>query len=324
MEKAPLTNIVTTDPKIHIQGINPKSTIRINPLVLSEHVACSHYLDKTRVKFLHLNLSGTTSFNPGRTDVCMLFFQISGSCRMESSERNNPVDVQAQEMLFIPAGSYLKVTGAPEGECLILRFTEFSFCENLTLQNLAQQIGTIHPEFESYPIAPPLEEFVRNMTFYTDNQINCAHLQQIKQDECFILMRLCYTKGMLARIFAPLLCDENLVLKMKIQRFAAQTHTIAELAARCEMTEITMKRKIQKLFGIPAYRWMLKQRNRQILYDLRSGRTPKEICFSYEYSSLSNFAAYCKRQFGLPPTQIIKLSQEEYSKLQQRLRIESF
>lgn len=324
MKKQLQQNDEIISPNFKLQGLSSMNSFKVHPLAMSEHVACSHYLDKNQVRFLHLSLTQVTPLDPGRSESCMLFFLISGSCRVETSELDNPIEVQSGKMLFIPAGSCLKAFGAPEGECLLLRFTEFSFCENLTLQNLAQQIGSVMPEFTPYPIAPPLAAFLGNMIFYTDNQINCSHLQQIKQDECFILMRICYSKEMLARIFAPLLCDENLLLKMKIQRFAAQTHTISDLATRCKMTEITMKRKIRKLFGIPAYRWMLRQRNRQILFDLRSGRTPKEICFSYGYSSLSNFAAYCKRQFGLPPTQIIKLPQGEYTKLLQSINNESF
>lgn len=297
-------------------------TPRVSPTVLQEHVVCSHYLDKTQVKFLHLRITPEMPFIPPRTEASMLFFLVSGCCRVETSERGDSIEVQAGQLLFITAGCYFKATGAPIGECLLLRFTEFSFCENLTFQSLAPYAENLKPTVEPYDIAPPLTLFLRNMMFYTDNQINCTHLQQIKQDECFILMRICYTKEMLARIFAPLLCDKDLALKMKIQRFAAHARTIAELAAHCKMTEITIKRKIKALFGFTAYQWMLQQRNRQILFDLRNGMTPKEICFSYSYPSQSNFASYCKRQFGFTPTQITQMPQEEYTKLQHRIQHE--
>lgn len=311
---------------LQLQGLTPDSgnTYPIPPEALKEHVACSHYLDKTLLKFIHLHLSADKIFAPNRNEASMILFLIAGTCRVVTSERNESLLIKAGQMIFISAGCHFSALGAPNAEGVLLRFTEFSFCENLTLQSLARQNPVADPLLEPHVIAPPLAIFLKNMIFYTDNQINCAHLQQIKQDECFILMRICYTKEELARIFAPLLCSRDLVLKMKMQRFAAQARTIAELAARCEMTEITMKRKIKALFGIPAYRWMLRQRNRQILFDLRNGVTPKEICFSYDYSSLSNFTAYCKRQFGLSPSQIIKLSDTEYSELQQKLHNESF
>lgn len=300
-------------------GIVPTTvdTYSIPPAALKEHVACSHYLDKTHLKFIHLHLTDETHFTPNRNESSMLFFLIAGACRVETSERGETIDIKEGQLIFITAGCHFKATGHPHGECIILLFNEFSFCENLTLQNLAQQVNEEYPLLEPHDMALPLKAFLKGMVFYTDNQINCAHLQQIKQDECFILMRICYTKEELARIFAPLLCSRDLVLKMKIQRFAAQARTIAELAARCEMTEITMKRKIKALFGMSAYQWMLKQRNRQILFDLRNGLTPKEICFTYDYPSLSNFAAYCKRQFGFSPSQIINMTQDEYIKLQQ-------
>lgn len=304
---------------LKFQGLVPVNTIRIHPIAINDHISCPHYLDKKEVKFLHLTLTAEAPYSIEKVESYVLFFLLSGRCFVKSSEVDNPIEVQAGKMLFIPAGGNLTISGAPIGECILLRFTEFSFCDNLSLQNLAQQTGFINPDLEAYPIAPPLMAFLHNIIFYTDNQINCYHLQQMKQDECFILMRICYSKEVLARIFAPLLCDEDLVLKMKIQRYASQIHTVTELADRCEMSEVTMKRKIRKLFGVPAYKWILRQRNRQILYDLRNGRTPKEICFSYDYSSLSNFAAYCKRQFGLPPSRIIKLSVDEYQKLQQRV-----
>lgn len=294
-------------------------TFRLYPTALDEHVSCSRYLDHSQLKFQHLLLTPETAFDPGRTETCMILFVLSGTCRVESSECDDSVDLRADEMIFVVAGSCFTAHGAPACGCLLLRFTEFSFCEMLTLQNLAQEIAAPRPQFEPFPVAPPLRSFLRGMTFYTDNNVNCSHLQQIKQDECFILMRLCYPKAELARIFAPLLYDKEIVLRMKIQRFAARTHSLAELAARCEMTEITMKRKIRKFFGLSPYQWMLRQRNRQILFDLRSGRTPKEICYSYAFTSLGNFATYCKRQFGLPPTQIKALSQEDYAELQRRL-----
>lgn len=307
-----------------LQGLIPANAIKIHPIAINDHISCPHYLDKSEIKFLHLNLTPDDPYHLEKTEAYMLIFLLSGRCFVDSSELDNSFEIQAGEMLFIPVGGCLSISGHPTGECIILRFTEFSFCDNLSLQNLAQQVGIVKPELEAYPIAPPLMAFLHNLVFYTDNKINCFHLQQMKQDECFILMRICYSREILARIFAPLLCGDDLILKMKIQRFASQIHTVTELAERCEMTEITMKRKIRKLFGIPAYKWILKQRNRQILYELRNGRTPKEICFSYDYSSLSNFAAYCKRQFGLPPSKIIKLSPEEYRELQQRVYDEPF
>lgn len=300
----------------------PVKTFSIHPIALQEHLVCPHYMDNTQTKFIHLRLTEENSFGPQKTETSMLFFLISGSCRVDTSERGDSMELQAGQMLFVTAGYYFKATGAPKGDCLLLRFNDFSFCENLTLQNLAQYVGNVRSEFEPYAIAPPLDMFLRNMVFYTDNHINCSHLQQIKQDECFILMRICYTKEVLARMFAPLLCNKDLELKMKIQRFAVKARTIAELAELCKMTEITMKRKIKSLFGLSAYRWMRDQRNHQILFDLRNGILPKEICFSYGYSSLSNFTAYCKRQFGMTPTQIRQLTQEEYTKLQQRIQDE--
>lgn len=300
------------------QDLMPTHAVKVHPLAMREHVTCPHYLDRSQVRFQHLHLSAETPFDPGRKESCMLLFLMGGCCQIKTSETGVPIKISAGELFFITAGSCFQAVGAPEGECILLHFTEFSFCENLTLQGLAQQTVLKEPQLGPFPIAAPLAAFLRNMIFYTDNQINCSHLQQIKQDECFILMRICYTKEILAQVFAPLLCDKNLLLKMKIQRFAAQTHTIAELAARCEMTEITMKRKIPVLFGISAHQWMLRQRNRQILFDLRNGHTPKEICFTYNYSSLSNFTAYCKRQFGFTPSQIIRLPQKEYTELQQK------
>lgn len=315
-ERRPKANMSSVQP-LPDKGPVPMDTFTLPPSALKEHVACSHYLDKTHLKFIHLHLTDETHFTPNRNESSMLFFLISGACRVETSERGETIDIKEGQLIFITAGCHFKATGHPQGECVILRFNDFSFCENLTLQNLAQQVNEAYPLLEPHDMALPLKAFLKGMVFYTDNQINCAHLQQIKQDECFILMRVCYTRKVLARIFAPLLCDRDLVLKMKIQQFAAQARSITELAARCEMTEITMKRKIKALFGMSAYQWMLKQRNRQILFDLRNGLTPKEICFTYDYSSLSNFTAYCKRQFGFSPSQIIKMSQEEYIKLQQ-------
>lgn len=319
MNIQPQTDVEKKDAGCKFQGLVPANAVRVYPIAINDHVSCPHYLDKKEVKFLHLTITAEAPYSIEKVESFVLFFLLSGRCLVKTSEVDNPIDVQAGKMLFISAGGNLTISGAPVGECILLRFTEVSFCDNLSLQNLAQQTGFIKPDFETCPIAPPLMAFLHNIIFYTDNQVNCYHLQHIKQNECFILLRICYSKEMLARIFAPLLCEKDLILKMKIQRFASQIHTVTELADRCEMSEVKMKRKIRKLFGIPAYKWILRQRNRQILYDLRNGRTPKEICFLYDYSSLSNFAAYCKRQFGLPPSRIIKLSVDEYQKLQQRV-----
>lgn len=295
-------------------------TPHLEPSYLKEHVVCSHYLDRREVKFLHLHLTPQTPLTLGSNETCMLLFVLSGTCQVLSSERENAVEVETHRMTFLTAGQRFTLTSHTAGECLILRFTEFSFCEMLTLQNLTLLAPATAAVSTIVPIAPALQSFLRNMCFYTDNQIHCAHLQQIKQDECFILLRICYPKQVLAQLFAPLLCNHDLSLRMKIQQYAAQAHTIGELAARCALTEITLKRKIQKFFGISPYKWMMKQRNRQILYDLRSGHTLKETCYTYRFSSLGNFTAYCKRQFGLPPSKIILLSPDEYTKLLEKVR----
>lgn len=295
-------------------------TPRIEPSHLEEHIACSHYLGHQEVKFLHVHLTPNSPYTIGNNETCMLLFLLSGSCRMVSSEQEKVVEMESLQMTFLTAGQQSTIISQTPSECFILRFTEFTFCEMLTLQNLTQLTPEMGTEGSTVPIAPALQAFLQNMRFYIDNRIHCTHLQQIKQDECFILLRICYSKPVLAQLFAPLLSNHDLSLRMKIQQYAAHAHTLGELASRCALTEITLKRKIQKFFGVSPYQWMLKQRNRQILYDLRSGHTLKETCYTYKFSSLGNFTAYCKRQFGFPPSKIIQLTPEEYTKLIEKIR----
>lgn len=228
-------------------------------------------------------------------------------------------------MTCLPPEEHMQLYADSDCEYLVILFHEFTGCDAISLRDIAAMYrrcsgntgATELPPARTERILPPLRKFLRMAVFYAETGVKCATLHELYAQECFILISICYSKERVARLFEPLLGDET-ILRTRIMAMAPIVRNTLELAQACNLSEASLKRKMKALFGKPPYRWLLEQRNRKILFELGSKIPIKEVCFRNQFPSQANFAAYCKRNFGLTPSQIVSATPENIALLKQK------
>lgn len=289
------------------------------------HCACPHFLRDTQTRFMLRRVPRGGVFVKESITVSLLLFMFRGKAHIRSISDIHGFDIRAGEMTCLPPGEHMQLYAHTDCEYLVVLFHDFKGCGAISLQDIArmhrmrtENTGTpALPPARTERILPLLRDFLRMAVSYIDNGLQCATLQKLYVEECFVLISICYPPERVARLFEPLLGDD-VVLRTKILALAPRVRNTLELAAACSLSETSLKRKMKTLFGKPPYQWLLEQRNRKILFELRSNMPIKEVCFRNRFPSQANFAAYCKRNFRLTPSQIVTADAEIIALLKQK------
>lgn len=280
------------------------------------HLICTHYPDGDEIKFTHLTLDNKHNVLQRVPKKCVLVFVIGGTAGIQTSAHPFELDVPAGELICIPPGHAMAIWGKPECELILLYFSKLNSCGGNLLQELAKEADgkEVTGVLRSYPIVPPLSMFLQGLIFYIDNKIHCVNLQNIKQEECLSIIRICYSHADQRGIFSSIL-SKDIMLRLKIMQTADSVCSVKELAHVCELSEATLKRKMQQLFGVSPYQWLLSKRNRNILFNLRRGEDLQEVATRYQFYSVRNLSRYCRRYFGVSASEISRLENDRYTEI---------
>lgn len=233
----------------------PFKPLNMNILYLEEHLACKNYMFKTHSQFKHFLLNKEDEFEFNSKSENIFLFMLKG--RIELENFNGQV-ILLEESQMISLGYAFEYIGKTleNSEFLLLVFNQpqilcdtFSFLEMRKYLPKKSQIPNI------LPILPAITSFLQSMIFYLENQMYCAHLQDIKQSEWLFLMRAFYTKEENAAFFSPFLEEKNgflLILKAK----ANGATSVKELAESCNMTTKTLTRNFKKYLNTTPKKWL--------------------------------------------------------------------
>lgn len=289
------------------------------------HCICPHALVGVQSQFKLRRIPGGEVFVNDSITTSLLLLMFQGKAHIRSISDIHGFEINAGEMTCLPPGEHMQFCAHTDCEYLVVPFHAFKGCGAISLQELAR-MHKMREEEGGDPsqaptrclrIHPMLQNFLRMAVAYVDSGLQCAKLQELYVEECFVLISICYPAELVSRLFEPLLGDD-VVLRSKLLALAPTVRNTLELAKECGLSETSLKRKMKALFGKPPYQWLIEQRNRMILFELRSNIPIKEVCFRNQFASQANFAAYCKRNFGLTPSQIVAADSDTIDVLKQK------
>lgn len=274
-------------------------------LYIDEHLSCQNYMTSIDRGFKYLELTENCEFNEEHTSKNYLLFFLKGEFILHYGQFHNRI-FHAGNMVLIPRSSHLKIT--PQTDSLLLSMffdTPEGNCDKQVLQSLSEICKKIEYNFESVVIRYPLTAYLEILTYCLKNKMNCLHLHHLMQQEFFFLLRGFYTKQEIAILFYPIIGKE-IDFKDFVLRNYTKVNSIEQLISLSNMGRSSFFTKFNKVFGMTAKQWILKQKDQQILERIMESRVCiKDIVEEFGFDSPINFTRYCKQHFGDTPKRLI-------------------
>lgn len=147
----------------------------------------------------------------------------------------------------------------------------------------------------------PLALFIEGLTFYLDDNNLCKELSIPKRKELVYLLNTYYPLKELSSFYYPVLAYRN-TFKYFITQNYMKARNVEELAVLSGHSISSFRRIFKATFNEPAYQWILKQKQKDVLSDLENpGLSISDICYKYDFDTLSHFSHFCKSNFGKSP-----------------------
>ena len=141
---------------------------------------------------------------------------------------------------------------------------------------------------------------------YLKEGIYSTNLFELKRQELFYLFFYYYSKSDLVQ-FLDCVLSRDIQFKNLVVSNYLHTKDVQELAKLANYSTSGFIKKFQKCFNDSPYKWMQKQKAKQIAVEIYQGiKSLQEIANEYNFSSYQHFSVFCKTQLGAPPTAILE------------------
>jgi len=237
----------------------------------------------------------------------MIFFVIMGSVGIKIND-GKPHSVFSHEMFFAHFDNFYAITILEQTQLIVCHapieawFTEQKWIESLVLDDKNDE----DDEFFKLPINRVIICFLSLMELYLKEGIRSSDFFESKRQELIFLLFHFYDANSLVRFLQNIL-TKDIQFKNFVMKNFFNAHNVQELANLANYSTSGFIKKFQKCFNESPYKWMQKQRAKQISNDINRGiKSLQEIANDYKFSSYQHFSVFCKAQLGAPPTQFLK------------------
>ncbi|MDR0536962.1 MAG: helix-turn-helix transcriptional regulator [Tannerellaceae bacterium] len=230
-----------------------------------------------------------------------LLFIIDGEMNISYNEFKNHL-CRAGEMVFIPQDALTRIEAFTDIKYLSMSFNNhIAIYDEVELHEL-REFEQERAIFHKLDIRTPLTEVIESIVFYQEHKISNTPLNEVKEKEIFLVLKVFYAKQELARFLKPLINPDADFKTLVINSYQG-SRNVEELAKRCNLSVRVFTRKFKSQFNDSPYRWILRQRGKQIKALLADKRIPMQtIVNDFGFSSPAHFTTYCKKQFGATPS----------------------
>ena len=210
-------------------------------------------------------------------------------------------------MVLIPRAATFSGRVIQSAKWLQMTFSlPHSGCDRLVLEGYQSYCSMIDYDFQPLDIREPLTKFIDLMIFYLRSGMNCGHLHEMKHAELFFSLRGFYKKEEIATLFYPLI-GKPLSFREQIAKWQNQEHSLTQLAADLNMSQIAFLRKFKEEFNETYFRWEMRRKCDLILADMTIPNiTIKEVMSRHGFYAAPNFNRFCKTNFGCTPTELMR------------------
>ena len=240
---------------------------------------------------------------------CILFL-LKGELSVNIGREHN-IHLLEHNMLLIPQHEENRVEGIVSAECLLLFWNkQITACDKMYFDSISRdKLG--ERDNCILLIRKPLLHVLRQLLIYLDAGLLCRHMHILKQQEIILVLRGFYTKPELASFFSG-----TSGVGRKFEDFVLENYrkvkSVKEFASLCCVSERSFNRKFQDCFNQSHYQWM-QERKAEIVREKVCDPDVafREIAMEFGFSSPAHLTCYCKRLFGLTPTELRSESKKD-------------
>lgn len=277
--------------------------MKSNLLYRNEHQNCTFFhKDDATFDFKHSE-KATEYTEQALTENLIILF-LKGSCQINSEYYNNQI-ITEKKMIVLRKGDFYDIHTYTNTFLLFFRFqTPTSSCA----KNILYSYNRPSEEYMGYilPIKKPIESYVQLLYYYISAGVKCEHLLDLKKDEFFLSLRWFYKKEDLAKFFSPILFCTCSFKKYILNNYD-HVKNVSELIEKSNMSKSAFYTRFKQEFGISAKQWLTRQlKNRISKKILDPEVTPKDLMNEFNFSSPKHLNLFCKSQFGMTPSELIK------------------
>ena len=244
-----------------------------------------------------------------------LVFIVKGSIQLTMNNDANKYMVHSSEMFIFQKDAYYTIQVMNQSHIITCLFQpEIFFSEQSLIDELIPLNQTNQESFIKLPINKTIKDYLILIQSYLKDNILSTSFFEAKRDELLFLLFYYYSKSDLAR-FLHFIAFENIRFKEFIINNYPHVKNVQELAALSNYSTSGFIKKFQRCFNESPYGWMQKQKAKQIVIEIKQGgKSLQEIANEYKFSSYQHFSSFCKKQLGVPPSNLLKTTKSEEKK----------
>ena len=241
----------------------------------------------------------------------MIFFVQTGSVcfKINGIETHS---VLSQEMVMAQIDNLYEITMLEQTHLIICHVPlEAWYTEQKWIEGLIPDDKKDFPEtFFKLPVKKMILRFFSLVDHYLKDGMRIPIFYKLKREELFFLLFHYYPKNDLAQFLQCVLSKDIQFKKFVVSNYL-HAGTVKELAKLANYSTSGFIKKFQRCFNDSPYKWMQKQRAKQISIDIYQGiKSLQEIANDYKFSSYQHFSVFCKAQFGASPTTIFRKTEK--------------
>lgn len=270
-----------------------------------EHQSCTHFR-KEDLTFDFRTTDGEEVFSARFIDNNVIVLFLEGTFRVSSLFFKDKV-IKEENMIAIPQGVSYKITASKNARLLFFNFqSPSSSCAKQILYSYKNEDRDIKCNGFSLKIKEPIEKYVELLNLYMSSGIKCEHLLEMKKDEFFLSLKWFYSKEDLIHFFYPI-HQNTCSFKKIILGNLDNVNNVSELIDLCNMSKSLFYKRFREEFGMSAKQWLIAHlKERMMKKILEPEITAKDLMNEFNFSSPEYLTLFCKKQFGMTPSQLIR------------------
>lgn len=257
-------------------------------------------LCSSRFEFLEFQRAETILL---KTESNKLIYVLNGHAEI-SYNQYDFISMSSADFILVPTSASLSIVAS--SSCKFVCF-EFEYIKdswiNKRLESLTNVLGSVSYTYNKVKAKKALTLFFDNLLFFKSDLAKNDFIE-LKEKELFYILFSYYSNIDIYNIFYPVISND-----VNFRSFVLANHLkvrgVAELAALSGHSLSTFKRRFFDNFGESVYSWMQMQKSKHIIHLFKNEKVVfSEIISTYGFSSPSHFTRFCKKYYGVTPSEL--------------------